>query len=200
MRKVFEAIDSYLQILQPPLMPSITTTYSDKATLKVKFEEWAKKNEEAIAAARQAQQKFVTETFALSTLCGVVLQVAYKAIELFSRNTTIPSDLSHLIGEGSKAKIFCCGKHIRGVPVGLVIYAGRNQHMHFDDPDLREPSRSVLDLLASYFCLRTEMCVMDPAFDTENRKLVSLSANITGLIGWRSYDAYIKDMHALLST
>ncbi|HKU19277.1 MAG TPA: hypothetical protein VJP80_08550 [Candidatus Saccharimonadales bacterium] len=199
MRKLFEGMDSYVELLPQPLVPRLTTSSLDLAPLSVKFEAWAEKNSEAITASRQAQEKFIAESFALSTLCGSVLQVAYKAVELFSSNKIIPTDLSHIVSKGSTAEPFCCGRRINNVPLGLIIYAGRNQHMHFRKADLRNPSMSVLNLLASNFADQTGSPVQDPAFDQKSPGLVSLAHNITALIGWRSYDAYTKDMRNLLS-
>lgn len=198
MRKLFEGIDSYVNLLQQPLVPCLATSCSDPAALAVKFESWAEKNSEAIAASRQAQQKFVAESFALSTLCGAVLQVAYKAVELFSGNTAIPIDLSHIARTGTTATPFCCGRRIRNVPLGLVIYAGRNQHVHFGDGKLRELSQLVFDWLALNYGHGTESGPRDPAFDLTNPRLVSFAQNITALVGWRSYEAYVEDIRTLL--
>lgn len=197
-RKLFEGIDSYTSILRRHPTSAFVTSYTDEADFQAQYEAWAKENEDVIKASLEAQREYVAESFAQSTLCGAVLQVAAKALECYSKNTVIPAEWASLIKTTSKAAPFCTGRLVRSVPLGLVIHAARNQHTHFDDVDLREPNLAVFERLAMNHGIKADKPFRDPAFDLRNTGLVSYASNCTALIGWRSYDAYEKDMRALL--
>ncbi len=207
--KLFEGIDSYTKILKSAPPPHFLDTVNIDNDYKQVIQDWAKENEIHFETSRIAQEKFIAENFALATLCGAVLEVAAKALELYSKNEKVPAEWSELIKESSKQARFVIGKSIRNVPLGLIIYAARNQYMHFEEGDkLKDPiNLTVFKRLASFddeLFLNEKRTIQpprlyDPAFDLSNQKLLSFSHNVTALIRWRSYDAYKKDMHKLLN-
>lgn len=198
MRKLFEGIDSYLEPLRRSDSLYFVSSVVDDEERRVQRETWLNQNKSAITVSYQAQREFIAESFAQATLCGAALQIAAKALECYSRNNRVPSEWSSVEGLKTKAAAFCCGRLIRGVPLGLVIYAGRNQHIHFNDKALREPNFSVFDRLATNHGFASETPCRDPDFDLANNRLVSFASNITELIGWRTYDAYAQDIRKLL--
>jgi hypothetical protein len=143
----FEGIDAYLALLREH-----STTFVTSATCEGDFQKqydaWYAANRSRIQAALEAQKQYLGESFAQATLCGAVLQLAAKAVECYSSNSRIPEDWVSFIKPGSKPVPFCAGRLVRGVPLGLVIYAGRNQHTHFEDQKLREPNVEVFRRLA----------------------------------------------------
>ena len=197
-QRLFEGIDAYLSVLRKATGVTFITSVPHGPAQDAAFAAWQAANVEQLAAARTAERNFMAEAFALDTLCGAVLQVAGKALEMYGQNTIVPQDLSSFI----KAKYakFCVGRSVRTVPLGLVIYAARNQHTHFDDKDLREPSASIFNLLATAHGYGGNELVVESAFDMDNPRLLSLASNVTSLMGWRSYANYAKDMRALLET
>ena len=198
-RRLFEGIESYVAILKKAPTPVFVTSYSNDSDLDAQRNAWAMQNEKAIQASLQAERDFSAESFALATLCGSVLQVAAKAIECYSTNMSIPADWANIVKPGAKAVRFCTGRQVRRVSVGMIILAGRNQHMHFEDTSLREPSISVFKRLAIYHGKNEDPSLLDPAFDLRNSVLISFASNVTALLGWRSYAAYESDMRELLA-
>ena len=198
-RKLFEGIDSYLGALKQAVPPIFVSSGANRAQADAEFEGWKNRHDAEIKAALQAQRDYFAQSFALATLCGSVLQVAAKAVENFSRNDTVPPDWSALIKPEHKATRYCIGKPVRGVPLGLVLLAGRNQHMHFGDEPLREPNIAIFRRLATYHTTIEEPGYRDPAFDLDNKTLISFAHNITALIGWRGYESYETDMRELLT-
>lgn len=193
-RGFFESVDSYVSRLKRASIPVLV---SDTEPSTAELEAWLQENAAALETVRRAQRDYFDESFALATVCGSVLQVAAKAFERYSRNATVPPDWQEVVNPGYAR--YCVGRRVRGVPLGLVVLAGRNQHMHFqDDHPLREPNVGVFKRLAS-FDGRYGESVVDPAFDLSNGMLVSFAHNITGLLGWRSYDAYKRDVTETLS-
>ena len=197
-RKLFEGIESYIGVLQRAVPPVFISSSSNSQQAEAEFRTWEKRHREEIAASLQAQKDYFAESFALATLCGSVLQIAAKGIENYSRNETIPDDWAGLIKPGQKAARYCIGRTERSVPLGLIILAGRNQHMHFGDEPLRDPNVAIFARLASFGSMGGDETVRDPAFDLENKNLVSFAHNITALIGWRSFGNYQRDFRGLL--
>lgn len=195
-RKLFEAIDSYIGILRRDSRAVFVTSFVEGEDPYQLYEKWAEGNQTAIQESRKAQEEFLAESFALATMCGAVLQVASKAIERFSTNTSVPAAWSDAIGNTKSAIPFCIGAEIRTVPLGLVIYAGRNQHTHFEDSMPHRVNSAVFEALALNHGYGGAF--KDPAFDLSDLRLTSLASNVTALIKWRSYDRYASDMRALL--
>jgi hypothetical protein len=198
-RKLFEGIDSYLAVLTRAVPPVFVGSGANRAQADAEFEAWKARHDLEIRAALQAQRDYFAESFALATLCGSVLQVAAKGIETFSKNDAVPPDWSGLVKSKHKAARYCIGKPVRGVPLGLVLLAGRNQHMHFGEEPLHEPNVEVFKRLATYHTIQDDPDYRDPAFDLENKNLTSFAHNITALIGWRGYESYEHDMRELLA-
>jgi hypothetical protein len=86
---------------------------------------------------------------------------------------------------------------VRTVPIGLIIYAGRNQHTHFNEPKLTKVNVAVFERLADH---PEDATVKDPEHDLDNPLLDSYASNITFILGWRSYDAYAADLGSLLGS
>ena len=196
-RMLFSGVDSYISVLRKATGVTFVTDEPYGPKQDAQFAAWQLENAERLAAARAAEREFLAESFALDTLCGSILQVADKALELYgSKNNTIPSGLPATL-KPHHAK-FCVGRSIRTVPLGLVIYAARNQHTHFNDNALREPSASIFHLLATAHGYGVGQEILDPAFDLNNPSLVSFASNVTSLIGWRSYEQYSADLRSML--
>ena len=122
--------------------------------------------------------------------------MAEKALEYYSTGGVVPPSLTTVVKPATQK--FCVGRMVRGVPIGLVVYAARNQHTHFNEPPLREPSTSVFERLTSGPEFGTSLAFRDPAFDLRNPAILSFAANVTALLGWRNYEQYIGDIRLAL--
>lgn len=196
-KKLFEGVESYTAGLERAVPPVFVSSGSDRAQADAEFETWRRRHDAEIKAAFQAQRDYFAETIALATLCGSVLQVAAKALEQYSTAVAVPGDWAQVI-KGKHAR-YCVGRQVYGVPIGLVILAGRNQHMHFGEEPLREPNVTIFERLATFHTRASDPAYRDPAFDLDNKALVSFAHNITALLGWRSFDAYGRDLRALVT-
>lgn len=192
---LFAGIDAYLRILREGRPPVLVGTYRSSEERDRALQDWMKENEGAIQKGLEAERAFLAEKYALATLCGSLLQVAAMAIRLYSKNETVPAEFEAVMKKPA-AIPYCIGRVVRGVPLGLVIYAGRNQYNHVDDGNLREPSATVFEWLATKHTYGEG--VRDPAFDLGRGMVWNYSSNVTSLIGWRDYETYEKDMQSLL--
>ncbi len=196
--KLFTGVSQYLALIQSGNTPVFSGAFSSEQVRDQAFESWLAQNDEAIRISLKAQRNFLNESFALGTLCGAILHVAATGTSWFSSKPNIPTEFKTVIHIGSSAHPFCIGRYIRGVPIGLIVYAGRNQYNHMDDQDLREPNRTIFDHLAKNHGYKSDAPFLDPAFDLNNTRVINFSSNMTGLLGWRSYDKYRADMSQLL--
>ncbi len=179
---LFDGIDAYFEVLR-----------NEHVQL-------AAENPEKLQAAFEAQRSFVAEYFALATLCGAVLQIAAKAIECYSKVDDVPEDCQDWINSKQwvTARPFCIGRRVHDVPIGLVIYAGRNQATHFNEKKLFELNEAIFRRLSVGNSSIKNKDLLDPSFDLSNPNLTIFADNITRLLGWRSFHEYDEDMRALL--
>lgn len=196
---LFEGIDSYLALLRNP-DATFVASYSSQEDLQEQFEAWSSANQSHIQAAAQSQRRFMAERFAQATLCGAVLQLAAKAIECYSTNSSVLEDWSLVQRPNKNATKFHIGRYVRGVPLGLIIYAGRNQHTHFEDRSLREPNTEVFRRLSLNhgYCKESTVPVIDPNFHLDSHNITSFANQIIALIGWRKLEHYERDIRELL--
>ena len=191
-RHLFGALDAYRSVLNDVHAPIFISSTQDEQEREKELQAWLDRHADAIEAARKAERRYFDESFALATICGAILQVADKAIEVYSRRTDIPPGWEEVVTEHSAR--YCVGRVVRNVPLGLIVLAGRNQHVHFDDSKPRKLSIAVFDRLAIYHGRNTDPEIRDPAFDLRNDRLVSYSHNIAAILKWDSYDAYHADL------
>ena len=187
-------IDAYLQIFKSVRPPVLVGTYSNEAERGAALEQWVKEKAEDIEKGLARERAFLSEKYALSVLCGSLLQIAAMAIRLYSMNKQIPVELSGFVKAANAP--YCIGRRVREVPLGLVIYAGRNQYNHVDDNKLSDLNSTVFEWLATKHGCGTK--IRDPAFDLKAGLVWNYPSNITSLIGWRDYKTYESDMRSLL--
>lgn len=187
-------IDAYLQIFKSVRPPVLVGTYSNEAERGAALEQWVKEKAEDIEKVLVMERTFLSEKYALSVLCGSLLQIAAMAIRLYSKNEQIPVDLLGVVKAANAP--YCIGRRVREAPLGLVIYAGRNQYNHVDENKLSDLNSTVFEWLATkHGC---GINIRDPAFDLKASLSWSYPSNITSLIGWRDYKTYENDMRSLL--
>jgi len=156
-------------------------------------ENWARENPDSIEARLNAERTFMSEKYALTVLCGSLLQVATMAIRLHSRNRQIPDHLNEI---ASSHASFCIGRVIRKVPIGLVVLAARNQYSHIEDAKPHKLSSGIFELLATEHGHDPQL--RDPCLDLEKKLKWNYASNVIGLLGWRECTHYEQDMRSML--
>lgn len=141
-RRLFEGIDEYLAVLRRATGVTFVTGTPSGREQDAEFDAWQAANCARLEAARQAEHEYLAETFAVDTLCGAILQVAAKALEAYGRNTTLPDGLPPAVK--ARHARYCVGRIVRTLPLGLIVFAARNQHTHFNDVALLEPKATLI--------------------------------------------------------
>lgn len=200
--KIFEGVDTYFEILQNSRPPIYVGDAGDTLNQKPDYKNWVVANRNAIQSSLKTQREFSVESFALATLYGSLLQIAWMGIQWFSKTQEIPEALPEalypLMQSRKELIKFCIGRKVRRVPIGLLIYAGRNQYNHMDDKKLSDLNTTIFNLLALGYEDVMEQSPKDPAFDLESVILINFSSNITTLLEWRNYKSYYTDMYSLI--
>ena len=155
--------------------------------------EWYEKNKKDIQDANKKHQEYFGLSFSKATLCGAILQIASMGINLFSMNQKIPASCKAIVSPKQKAVKFCVGRSIRDLPIGIIIYAARNQYSHWDDPNTHRITKKVFDALSLQ-----HGSMRDPAFDLKNPTLEIYSHNVVSLLEWESYESYLKDIKTII--
>lgn len=192
-RHLFTAIEEYLGKLREGVVSVQLPIGSGQ---RPKYQEWCQFNLENLEYAQNARRDFRAESFALSTICGAVLQIAAKGLEIYSTNTSIRSAPPELVNR-NLAK-YCVGRRVQDIPLGLIIYAGRNQHTHFNEENLNKLNAYVFQVLANN--LNSNEKTKHPAFDLTADEKTSRANHTTALINWRSFEQYQDDMRCMLLT
>jgi len=202
-RSFFDCIAHYSELIKMGVSPC-TTFRHDTEEFETQYEEWINQPEirEAHEIAELARKEYRAQFFSMHVVAGSILHIACKAIELFSTSSELNSKYSHLLsgckpGLAKQAAKFSLGREVRGVPLGLVILAGRNQYNHIEaGADLNPLNKNIFKALVTGRNYGQDL--FDPAFELDNEGLVSYSSNIRGVIGWNSYESYRSDMNELL--
>ena len=155
--------------------------------------------EEEMARARrfteQAGQYFHLK-FSEGTFAGAIAQVAATGIRLFSKNETIPDDCSEIVPSKAKKAIpFCIGKRKYGLPIGLIIYAARNQYAHWEEDPYPVTTNVFRQLTVAFW----NNSIYDLAYDLGN-PTIDIYANeiLLGGLNWTTYDKFRTEMEELL--
>ena len=205
-KSMFESIIHYSELIAMSVSPTAVIRHNgENYEFKRKYEEWRSNPEiqQEFEIADYAREEYQASLFSMYVICGSILQIACKGIELYTNNMEFHDSFSYLY-EGCKPTIkdnllkFAAGRSVRNVPIGLIIYAGRNQYNHLEEQGcLRNINCNIFRALANNHEYGD---FPDPSFDLNNEALISYSSNIVSLLGWDSYSKYISDMTCLLGS
>lgn len=122
----------------------------------------------------QIQARLLDKRFSLSALASALLQIGKQGISVVRRNPSSCPD----------------GRAVCGVPLKWVIWAGRNQALHYEEP------RMVNDETQNYLHHMAQNG--GNALLLDARAGVSLALPVLEHLGWLSFAAYRDDMQSLL--
>ena len=153
---------------------------------------------------------------AREVIAGSILQVAYIAIKQYaiftkkSENTLyFESQMNRLLSESKKPrtnkkfvlpKEFCVGREIGDLPIGILIYAARNQYNHFDENRLSIVNEVVFNYL-NIIHPNPGNVISFNLYDSKHY----YSYSVLWALGWTNtavklgYDSYKKDIVELVS-
>lgn len=200
-KSLFSAIGEYKDLIRLSVPPGTTFRHNgEEGGFEKQFEAWRNQShvKEQHEVADYAREEFRGQLFSMHVISGSILQIACKAIELFSKHETSQDQYSELFTDCSKGQIknaskFCIGREIQGIPIGLIIFAGRNQYNHIEaGSSLNQLNKNIFNRIAD------KDDYINPSFDLDNEGITSYSSNIRSHIGWSNYENYYDDMFLLM--
>lgn len=141
--------------------------------------------------------EFMDMHLARAIVAGSILQVAYTAIRLHSTNKDIPQEAKTFgLSKGLASVPFCIGRQVHGIPIGLLIYAGRIQYNHWEDGEPWNPvAREVLRKL---YLVHSSNPLFDLAYDLEYPAPKPVSHYFVRLeLKWHSQLEFYTDMESM---
>lgn len=113
------------------------------------------------------KRDFETTDVAREVIAGSILQLAYFAIDSFAVHEGksagalhFESEMNRLLKESSKPRMkgsfslpekFCVGRDIGDLPLGMLVFAGRNQYNHYGEDRLNVVNEVVFNALHQMF-------------------------------------------------
>lgn len=149
-KQMFKALHYYQQLLQGSFGPSFISSTPDDNERQTEFQRWYNKNERKIRAALKRQRTYFGQTISQGAICGSILQIAFMGIKLFSKQKVLPSGCKDFLKKNDDRVAFCIGREVQGVPIGLIIYAARNQYNHMDEKLNNKVARAVFENIATH--------------------------------------------------
>lgn len=195
-KQLFKALHYYHRMLKGAVAPAFISSTSDDDERGREFQCWHRKNKKRIQIALRKQRKYFGQTISQGAICGSILQIAFMGIKLFSKQETLPVICKGILKNSDAQVAFCVGREVKGLPIGLIIYAARIQYNHMDEDLNNKVAQAVFDVITTH---GTGGKYRDPAFDLNNAVLENYSHNIVSLLGWKTYDAYLKDMKDMIA-
>ena len=136
---------------------------------------------------------------AKATLCGAIVHVAYSGIKQYSKNGTIHSSCGEPeIPAGNDNARFYVGREIHGIPMGLIVYAAREQFNHWEKGTPSDPTaKGVFEHLRA---VRKKNIWQDLIYELDwpVKRPVSHHVLLQEL-NWQTYEDYLTDMQQALS-
>ena len=163
----------------------------------------------------QHKESFSSTDVAREVIAGSILQIAYVALERYAVPTGKSDNALHFEAEinrllqeipGARTKgnfslpdKFCVGRDIGHLPLGILIYAGRNQYNHFFERRLKVVNEVVFNHLHALWPSPPHGLTFDLY---KNKRIHAYS--ILAALGWTDstkgsgYSSYKRDMSDVL--
>jgi hypothetical protein len=168
------------------------------------------------AELKKAKAAFSSKDVARDVISGSILQIAYAAIDVYAPSIQKPQKVLEFEAEINKMltsslkkprckhfelpKAFCVGRLLGHLPIGLVIYAARNQYNHFNEDRLSVVNEVIFNYLNIIFPEPRKTGISFNLYDG----MRFYSYSVLCALGWvdsrkrPAYQAYISEMAEVL--
>ncbi|MFS0755125.1 hypothetical protein ABC383_10565 [Noviherbaspirillum sp. 1P10PC] len=192
-----ETCKTKVRLIQENIM--VNSALSESLVSSKSFIDWWVKNKNEKDVTFEAHKRYSLEAFASSLLAGTVLQIAARAIELYSENTTVPNEWGKIVRRSFPIPKFFIGRTVHTVPVGLVIYSGRDQYLKtYSGRVIEAINQEVFARLANFSRRLEFQNFVERSSGFYSMHAEYLASNVLDILCWNSYDQYIEDMQQAL--
>lgn len=167
-------------------------------------------NKVQLSDIKNYKTEFNSIIFSKHIIAGSILQIAYMAIKIYSKNKTkslflqmAEQYINQYNKDDSKRKFcfdkkFCIGKIVEDIPMGLIIYTGRNQYNHMNDvvEKMSLENKNILNDLSELYPIK----INDFNLDVKDKTNLLFAYSILDILGWtphtskNPYEKYKQDM------
>lgn len=196
--QLFSALIHYKELAKESIPPAFGASANGEDEWREAHEAWEEENLQEIESALAKQREYLTLTDSQAAIAGAILQLAFMGIRQFSNCNARPAGVPEGIPHAAAITPYYGGRDVFGLPIGLIIYAGRNQHHHMDE-ELRSPSKEIVRHLAEYKVRlyrpdEEPPPYIDPAFDLDVFESRSIAHNVLSILKWNSVDEVFADL------
>lgn len=164
----------------------------------ITFGKWWDKNKEDKEMIFQANYKYLIEAFTNGIVAGSVLQIAAKAIDYYSKNTTVPDEWTQKFRRALLPHRFFVGRTVHTVPVGLIIFCGLNQYTNAAGRTTEQLNREVFSRLGVHSGQFEFQAFVDRSSEFRDLHSEYFAARVLNILGWSDYENYFEDMREIL--
>lgn len=170
----------------------------DNPDYKKEFERFVSENKESGRRQSEAISKLEGADVSSNAIAGAIIQIGFMAVKIFSNNAEVPEPLKKIHNNLSPGlqktfQTFAVGRNVWGeVPLGLVLYAGRNQYNHFD-----EHENGYNNLVETVFKRINNYGRESLAFEispVQHQEPQNVAKRLLGVLNWRNYDDFERDI------
>lgn len=197
-KQLFKGLSYYHHLLQSVETPVFTATYDNEAEFQRKYDNWLRQNSSRVKAYNEHVKEYFGYAISKAALCGAILQIAFTGMKLHTRKRQrIPTSCKAIFKgeEKSNAKNYCIGRLVYDIPMGLIIYAGRNQYSHMEDKKYNNVTERVFEHLTVF---DMDGKYRNPQFDLAVRNKDIYADNIVSILEWTDLKPFLKDMKVML--
>lgn len=156
---------------------------------------WFEENRVQIKQSGEYLNEYSGSQISRDVISGALLQIAYMALKLFAEKIEI-SELPKFVKENIKENWhqsltkFSHDRKVWGLPIGLLIYAARNQYNHFEERSYNNPTQSIIN----------EICRKDPMtrFFLDKYETRPISYIVIEVLGWQDHQNFETDIKELI--
>ena len=203
--QIYKGLEYYKDLLDNCFSTEVLTIPIDTPAEEIDriTEKWAEDNKDKISEEAENQRRYFAQSFSKQTLCGALLQIAFMGIKIYGKPTDIPENIIGFAPKKSNSrntfKKFCSGRIVRGLPIGLIVYAGRNQYNHHDESDsLSKTNSQIFEIISKNHGIKDHEDIKEPGLDLNNEKLEIYSSNILSILGWFNLENFENDLNSIL--
>lgn len=166
----------------------------ENQSIEDEYKRWEQNNKKVHKKFQKAISNLKGACISKNAIAGAVLQIAFMGIKNYSKNDSIPENFQEFANNPNnnglvpKLEKFSVGKTVWGeIPMGLIIYAGRNQYNHFDDhPNYNNLVEEILHKMKDY--RRDEKAFEDiPSLPWQKHYTAQYMLDI---LHWKRYEDY----------
>lgn len=193
-RQLIKNLNFYDELLDKGVI--VSPFWADNENWNDKAENWYKENQDKIENSGDYLKEFAGSQISRDVISGSLLQIAYMGLKLYAPKIPInklPALINEKIDKSGQQYLakFSHGRKVWNLPIGLIVYASRNQYNHFEDKSYNTLTQTIVDEMTKHDPMIPEILKKDEAR--------SISYRVVEKLGWKYFRNFENDIKDLIS-